>query len=644
MLYYDAKDMHLSKLLKVAEQKPMARGYLNLKGELDVKTLDAKLFFSSPWIVASKQRVEHIKLNIPNLKYKDKELNTSYELSAAFMKKLFTFKGDIHFKDILKLDAKSKDFGGKTELLLKDKEFELSMKKLNLQELQKFASIKPQISGLIDLDAKGNFEKINFKASVALEGDLLEVRGDASYKKQLILNAYSSSFESKTFLKLEDEHFKFSTKDINVHKLTNALKKPTYFFGYIDFEAQGNFKEIDFRLRSKGIKRNLDLGEINNYISLNLRGHYTPELLTLRDNLVLNYEKEHLPITIDAKIGLKAPYKSHGSFVNRNDKITLNSFSYEKEQIKSNLLVDIQDLYAYRAMFENPLHGPLKVKANYTDALNIVTNSLGGELSVNLNKSYVDVKLQNIELTKVAHMMAKDNVFESGLIEGSANYNIKEKSAKSDISLKNSLLNGINIDKKISNLNDAIGLNVLSMSKSIFSDFSGTSKEQTNIEHLQFNLSLKDKNIKLDDVAMSTKHLLFVALGDLKQNGDINSLDVSILDNKGCAIITQALKGNIKNPKTEKTTSTLVNIVENVPSALLNTGKGLLDFATGTIDSIASFGTQTILRSDANVSITSDIVSGSSKLIKYTSDVVMPKGCKIIYNGRVKHPLKTKDK
>ena len=45
-----------------------------------------------------------------------------------------------------------------------------------------------------------------------------------------------------------------------------------------------------------------------------------------------------------------------------------------------------------------------------------------------------------------------------------------EKTAKTDITLTSAVLNGINIDEKISNVNNAMGLNVLSMSKSIFSN------------------------------------------------------------------------------------------------------------------------------------------------------------------------------
>ncbi|EDZ63027.1 hypothetical protein SMGD1_1983 [Sulfurimonas gotlandica GD1] len=672
MLYYNAKNLHLSKVLKATEQKPHARGYLNLKGKLNTKTLDTDFLFSSPWIVADKQRIEKIKLSVPDLKYRDKKLTTSYRLNAAFMKKLFSFNGDVEFKDVLKLNAKSSDFKGKTTFNLKDNKFNITMKNIDIKELLKFTSQEPHATGLIDLDANGDFEKVNFsiktdakvkkrnihaeangsynikskllasdfKASVPIEKKSFDVGGKLSYKNHLKLHAHSSSFSSQTLLTLEGEHFKFYTHDLNLHELASALNKPKIIYGLVDITAEGNLKDIDFKIKSEELRRNFKLGRIENSLSLDVSGHYTPKLVTLKDTFVMHYKKEHIPITLGAKIELTPPYKSNATFINRKDKIVIHSFSYEEEQVKSDFLVDIQDLYKYRALMKNTFHGPMRIDGKYTDALNITTNSLGGEIKVNLNKSDLLVKLKEVDITKVANLIAKDGVLESGTLNGDATYEIKEKTAKTDLALSSVILNGINVDEKISTFNDAMGLDVINMSKSIISNFSDANKSQTNIEHLQFNVSLKDKNVSLDDVALSTNKFLIVSLGNLQQNGDINSLKVSIVDRNGCAIITQGLRGNIKNPKIAQTTSTLVNIVEHVPSAILNTGKKILDFGTKTIDDVASFGAQKVLRTDKKVSITSDIISESSSLIKSTSSIIMPKGCSVIYDGKVEHPKK----
>ncbi|NOR57684.1 MAG: hypothetical protein GQ474_04090 [Sulfurimonas sp.] len=295
----------------------------------------------------------------------------------------------------------------------------------------------------------------------------------------------------------------------------------------------------------------------------------------------------------------------------------------------------------------NTFRGPMRIDGTYQDVLNIKTNSLGGELKFVLDKQVATLNLESVDATKVAKLTEQDGILNRGTLDGNATYNIKEKTAKTDIALTSAVLNGINIDEKISTVNNAMGLNVVGMSKSIFSTFTDENTSHTNIKHLQLNASLKDKNINLDDVALATDKFLIAAIGDFKQNGDINSLDVSIVDRQGCAIITQALSGNIKDPKAAETTSTLVNIVERVPTSILKTGRKILDFGTETIDDVASFGVNQILRTDANISIASDVVSESSSLIDSTSDIIrpniiMPKGCNVIYDGKVIHPKNLK--
>lgn len=674
MLYYDANSLHLSKVLKATGQKPLARGYLNFKGKINTKTLDANLLFNSPWIVASKQRVQKIKLNIPNLKFEDKKLTSSYKLSASYMKKLFSFRGNIYYKDKLKLNAKSNNFKGKTELHLEDKEFVLSMKKLDLYDIQQFASLEPIARGLIDLDAKGNFDKINFKlstdatikehnvsaqadgsytmkskllksnfkASAALQKESFKISGKASYKKHLKLNAHSSSFGSQTLLKLEFEHFTFYTHNMDLDRLASALKKPKVLFGLVDVEAEGNLENIDFKIRSEKLSKDIKPEDIDGYISVNLNGQYTPKQLTLKDTIVMHYNKENVPLKFKAKIELTPPYKSKGSLIYKQDKIVVNSLSYENEQVKSDFLVDINELYLYRAIMANNFRGPLKAKAQYTDALNITTNSLGGELKAELKKNNLNINIKEVNAKKVAYLIDKDDLLERGYLNGNATYNIQTKTAKTDITLTSALLNGVNIDEKISTLNDLMGLNVINMSKSLLSNFSDTNNSQTDIQHLQFDVSLKDNKVNIDDVALRTEKFLIVALGNLQENGDINSLAISIVDKNGCAIITQALSGNIKEPKTAQTTSTIVNIMQRVPGSILDTGRKLIDFSTQTIDDVASFGAQQILGTDKNISITSDIVSGGFSLINYTSNIIMPQGCSVIYNGKVKHPKNLK--
>jgi len=141
-------------------------------------------------------------------------------------------------------------------------------------------------------------------------------------------------------------------------------------------------------------------------------------------------------------------------------------------------------------------------------------------------------------------------------------------------------------------------------------------------------------------VALKTSKFRIAALGNLEKNGKID-LQVNAVE-----LLTQGmlklgiLKGNIKKPKTAHTNTTIVNIVESIPSSILGTSKKILDFSTKTVDSVASFGVQKVLRTDKRISIVSDTVSEGSSLLSSTSKIIMPKGCDIVYDGKVKHPKK----
>ncbi|WP_324171132.1 hypothetical protein [Sulfurimonas sp.] len=594
-LYLDAKNIHLSKVLKTTQQKIKARGYLNLEAKLDIKTLDADFLFSSPWLVYNKQRIEKVKLSVPNLKYKDNKLTASYKISAFFMKKL---------------DLKEHNIS-----VIADGSYNLKSKLL----------------------------KSNFKASVPLKNNLLDMKGKVTYQNNLKLQVSSSSFESQTLLKLEDKNFNFYTRNLNLHALTAALNKPIVFFGYIDVEAKGNLNNMDFNINSEELRRNFKLGRVDNYLSLDIQGNYTPELLSIKNKLILNYKKEHIPLKLNLKIEPEAPYNSKGSLFHKEDKLVIHSFSYENEQVKSDFLFDVKELNLYRALMANKFRGPMRIEGTYKDALNIKTNSLGGEIRFVLDKQIASLYMKKVDITKVAKLIEQNGILSHGVIDGNATYNIKEKTAKTNIALRDAILTGINIDEKISSINDAMGLNIINLSKSVISNFSDTNSSYTKINHLQLNASLKDKKIKLDDVAFSTDKFLIVAIGDFEQNGDINSLDVSIVNKQGCAIITQALKGNIKDPQTAKTTSTIVNITQRIPTSILKTGRKILNIGTQAIDDVATFGVNKILKADTNISIISDIVSGSSSLIESTSDIIVPdiimsKECRVIYDGKVTHP------
>jgi len=673
-LNLDAKVLEIKKLLEFLDYEDIVSGVINIKAELDIKSKKSHLFLSSPSISGFNQELKSIKLNISTLKFSEKKLSFDYTLDAMFLKKTFSFDGNLSYKDIFHIVATSDNFKSKSRFELKNKDIKVSVKELDIKEFLDFLEIKSLASGVIDLDAKGDLKKLIFslntdakvnKLSTKVHADgffvtdtkeltskfqlftklgkeEVQIEGNASYKKEFSIDASSSSFGAKNSFILKADKFEFYTKNLDMQRLSKALDKPILPFGQIDFLANGDFKNININIRSKELRRNMTLEKIDEYISFDLSATYKDDMLSIKDKVNLHYKSEKLPLKIDARISLIAPYRSKGSLVYKEDKIIVESFSFENEQIKSNFEININELFLYKAAFKKPLHGPLHIEASHSDILDIKTKSFGGELNLALDKSLAILNINKIDANKLAYLLNKETSLDGGIISGLAKYEIKEKKADIDITLKDATIRGVDLDKEIKSIDDLLGLNVINISKSVLSHYYTKEKKETKISQLQLDLSLRDKNIKLDDIALKTNNLLIVVQGDLDDVGNIKKLAVSVVDKNGCAIITQALSGNIKNPKIASTTSTLVNILQSTPSSILKTANKIVDFGAGSVDDIASFGLNHIFRSDANVSIASDLVSQSRSIVKFGSDMIMPRGCKVIYSGKVIHPANMK--
>jgi len=673
-LSLDAKALHLEKLLAFIDYKEIINGVIDIKGEFDTKSKKSNLLLSSPTLSGFEQELKDITLSIPALQFLDKTLSFTYTLDATFLKKPFSLDGNLSYKDTLHIVALSNDFKSKSHFELNDEEIKVSIKRLDIKELLEFLKQEPLASGHIDLDAKGNFDKLifainsdvklneldakihtdgffitdtkeinaKFKLSTKLGKEDIKIKGNASYKKEFRIDASSSSFGAKNNLILRADKFEFYTKNLDMQKLSKAFDKLKLPFGKIDFFAKGDFKNIALNIRSKELRRNLNLENADDYISFDLSGTYKDDILSIKDEINLHYKRKKLPLNVDATISLIPPYNSKGSLVHKENNIIVKSFSFEDEQIKANFEVNINELFLYKAAFSRPLYGSLHIQASHSDILHINTKSFGGELDVTLDKSHILVNIDKVQANKVAYLFDKNSSIESGIIDGIANYEIKQKKATTEIVVKDAIIRGVDIDKKLEGIDDLLGLNVVNMSKSIISHYFNEKKRVSKISQLQLDLSLEDNNIKLDDIAIRTREFLIVVQGNLKDNGDIKKLDVSIVDKNGCAIVTQALSGNIKEPKIANTTSNLVNIVQGVPTSILKTANKIIHFGTESVDGIASFGFNKIFRSDANISITSDLVSKSRSIIQFGSDMIMPSGCKVIYSGKVMHPANSK--
>ena len=103
---YVAKALHLSKLLALTKQEQIARGYLYLNGELDIKSSYTYFDFYSPWLISGDMQ----------------------------LKKAISIRGDVNYENGLKVDLSTNYFQSKIKLKLENKNIYIYADSLDLQE------------------------------------------------------------------------------------------------------------------------------------------------------------------------------------------------------------------------------------------------------------------------------------------------------------------------------------------------------------------------------------------------------------------------------------------------------------------------------------------------------------------------------
>jgi hypothetical protein len=358
----------------------------------------------------------------------------------------------------------------------------------------------------------------------------------------------------------------------------------------------------------------------------------------LASKLELFDNNETTDIDIKLHTMLKKPYESKASIRHANDKIEIYDFSYTPaDGLKSDFIVDIKELQAYNKLTKRDLRGPAKIHGKYDKKLLITTPSLGGHLEAEIDKDAVFIHFRALELNKIDNLLNKNELFDDGYLWGNVSYHIPTKSGDTYITAKDVVLNGIDLDAKLSKIENTIGLNVVSMGRNLLKSYRYTG-QKTLIKKAQINVSLNNKVVKLNDVAMATKKFRIAALGSLRDNGDIIKLSVNILEKHGCAILTQDLSGNIRSPQVINTSGAIIDVVSHMPSAVLNTGKKIIKFGADSVDSVVSYAVQSTHLSDKKVSLTGDVTEGAENFISNTASFVLPNECKVLYRGRVPQP------
>ena len=596
-----------------------------------------------------------------------------------------------------KLSLKSSMFDGKITASLDDKKLTYHLQHINTTKLLRFVQKSLPLSGYVNVDGvfnlasmsgdfsaesqafqayKQTFKKLSVEGKTCLKTvdftlhtqfmkQNVALEGNVDYAKEPKITLFSTQFESESRFVYEKGYFWLTAKHVNAEALQEAFGLQEYVDAEVDVTAQGTLKAIDFTVESPSLRVVKYPRYFKKAAAVKINGNFTKGIvafqvqmhnenyrfasqkalydlhskeLKLPAKLELLADKQKRLIDIKLQTLLREPYTSKAFIVHGKDKIVVNDFAYtQQEGIKSDFLVDIQDLQKYKIITRVDIKGSLRVRGKYDKNLFITTPSLGGELKVEVEKDALFMTLRALELQKIDNMFNKDTLFSKGSVSGSISYHIPTKSASSYITISDAVLNGIDIDAKLSKLENTLGLNIVDLGREALKTFE-YSKQRTMIQKAQINLSLNKKIVTLNDVALATKKFRIAALGSIYDNGDIIHLSVNILDKQGCAILTQELSGNIRSPQVTNSSGALIDLVTHMPSALVNTGRKIINFGTNSVDKVSTFAINTARISDKKISLTNDIVHGADTLITDTSAIVLPRGCRVVYRGKVKQP------
>ena len=262
----------------------------------------------------------------------------------------------------------------------------------------------------------------------------------------------------------------------------------------------------------------------------------------------------------------------------------------------------------------------------------LTTTSLGGLITIIYKDHRYRITADSIDLKTFIELLGSKKYVNSGQINGTAYYDKRPRTGFTKLKVSDAVLYGLDLDEQLATINDALHFdfaNVLAtvMSKTVIDT---NTSAITNIDHLQFNVTLRHDNITSTDFALRTDNYRLSIGANVHKKGPIHYFDVNLLDKNGCAVITQTLEGDIRKPKVKNTTTEFINIARSVPSSMFGLGSKMMRYADR----------QNLLK-DKNMMGTKQMMEGADHYMQETSKIVMPMDCSVVYNGEVKHPQNT---
>ena len=663
-LTWKAKEISLAKVLSYIAIKENIHTKIISEGSLKENMLHASL--KTKELLVNGSKLENIDLSAEG-KLEELKLKLSLESEYAQLK-----SSTIKLKDFdqLTVDANLTTPYTKAEVTVNAKasikektvdlnasssEFKLHIFKTtylqNILNGEYTATLNPSISSLVN--------------PLALEGRF-------SYKDVFSIFAKSRYFGGITELGMQGKNIYMNASNLETHKLLKAVKQPLYADGKMNIQAKGTFDKLSFTLSSEHMHLNKKYAKVDENLSFNFKGSVDKNELKIKPIL----KNRHMKIFRgdiqysfkEPKLELKIPFyiynkgKRSELFVQSDvsfDKVTkanlnikhkwdnfiFNNITYEDKKLRMDFDLDIDDLSEYQEVSAQELYGPFKIKGQLSkkDKINLVmnTSSLGGTIKMTLQDKDLHIDVNEVEAIKIGRLLKKKGSSKTGTLNGEIAYNLEKKHGFTRLRAEDIEAQGVDIDKSLKELKDALGLNIFAMGNTMFKKRFSKGKDEnltTQISSMEFDVDISPEFIISKDIAMATEHSRFAVDMKLKHNGDIKDFEVAILDYQGCAIIKQKLKGNISDPKLENTTGSAVVIIGKSPEEILKTGGKIISVGAGLVDSAASFIWKKGLRQSSDVTLVEDTLSKGGNIFSSGKDMVVRGKCDAFYTGAVKHP------
>lgn len=285
--------------------------------------------------------------------------------------------------------------------------------------------------------------------------------------------------------------------------------------------------------------------------------------------------------------------------------------------------------------------GGVKVHAKYTGRpslkpksigkINITSESLGGFVDIDYEFYIFDIKVHDVDFKKLAIILGDTHVVKSGIVNGTMVYNKRPKIGDTDLKVTEVVLNIPDVDKTVTNVNDAINLNVFHLLSHNLNKKKKKFKPTTDVDHFQFDVEYHDGNFTAVDVALRTRDYRIAFLGQVHREGGIEAFNAYLIDKNGCSYVTQKFTGNIQEPEM-KTSTAFVNVLRSTPKTMFGMGKQMMRYGT-------KYTAQQTNIINEDFQMTSYALRESDYLFNNVSKVVLPMDCKVIYDGKVEHPF-----